>query len=95
MLSKRDLSNLPDWPRLLSRDDAAAYPGVSTWRIDVWRREGFTSDYVTGTKRFDRHAIDAALADTSAPGRSIEEAIKMIGRRAKQRRQEREGRKRQ
>lgn len=61
MLSKRDLSNLPDWPRLLSRDDAAAYLGVSAWQIDDWRREGFISDYVTGTKRFDRHAIDKRL----------------------------------
>jgi len=37
--AKRDYSRLPGWPRLLSRDLAAAYLGISASTLDGPRRE--------------------------------------------------------
>lgn len=60
-----DLSNLPDWPRLMKRETAAAYLDVSTDRLDDLRRSGLISYVGHGIKLFDRKKIDAALDDLS------------------------------
>ena len=60
------LSDLPDWPRLLSREEAATYVGVSATLFDqevaggMWPqpiRRGAAGGRVT----WDRVAIDKAL----------------------------------
>lgn len=60
-----NISHLPDWPRLMTRDVLAAYLTVSIWQVDDWRREGILPSYVPGTKRFDRAAVDRALDQRS------------------------------
>jgi hypothetical protein len=60
-----ELERLPDWPRLMDREVAAAYLGVSVWQVDDWRRENLIPGYVPGTKRFDRHAIDRRFDELS------------------------------
>lgn len=60
-----DISNLPDWPRLMTRDVLAAYLTLSIWQVDDWRREGVLPGYVEGTKRFDRIAVDRMLDQRS------------------------------
>ena len=59
-------TDLPGWPRLLTRVGAAAYlGGVSTYQVDHWRLTGLLPPYVPGTKMFDRHAIDRRLDEVS------------------------------
>jgi DNA-binding transcriptional MerR regulator len=65
MSAALDMSKLPDWPRLMDRETAAAYLGVSVWQLDDWRREGLIPEYLPGTKRFDRSAIDRRLDELS------------------------------
>lgn len=48
-------------PRLLSRDDAAAYCGVTVSTFDEWRRAEWIPGPMPGTKRWDRKALDIAL----------------------------------
>jgi excisionase family DNA binding protein len=79
-------------PRYLKAKDAAAYLSISEGTLRRLCKEGHLPAPVRigpGTLRYDRLAIDAALADTPAPDRSIEEAIAMIGRDEGRRRRER------
>ncbi len=61
-------------PRLLSRQQAAAYCGISMETFDDYRRRGIVPDPVDGTARWDRKLIDQWLdiasgitSDTAAP----------------------------
>jgi len=77
------LSDLPDWPRLLSREEAATYVGVSATLFDqevaggMWPqpiRRGAAGGRVT----WDRVAIDKAL-DTMASSMAQSEAGPTLG----------------
>lgn len=60
-------------PRGMTRVRAAAYCGVSTSTFDEWRARGLVPGPLSGTKRWDRRAIDAALDRASGltqPARS-------------------------
>ncbi|PTW53886.1 hypothetical protein C8N35_1156 [Breoghania corrubedonensis] len=48
-------------PRLLPKDDAAAYCSVSTATFDNWVSRGLIPKKVPGTTRWDRKALDLAL----------------------------------
>jgi len=48
-------------PRLLTREQAAAYCGIGTTTFTAWIRRGIIPGPVSETHRFDRKAIDAAL----------------------------------
>ena len=48
-------------PRLLTRQQAAAYCSVSLETFDDYRRRGIVPDPVTGTARWDRKLIDLWL----------------------------------
>jgi predicted DNA-binding transcriptional regulator AlpA len=48
-------------PRLLTREQAAAYCGVGTTTFAAWIRRGIVPGPVPRTHRWDRKAIDAAL----------------------------------
>lgn len=48
-------------PRCLSREEAAAYCGVSPQAFDQWRKHGLIPGPLPGTRRWDRKAIDQAL----------------------------------
>src|SRR5436190_8471555 len=52
-------------PRLLSRQQAAAYCNLSPSAFSNWIRSGRLPPALTGTTRWDRKAIDAALDATS------------------------------
>lgn len=64
MTAALDMSRLPDWPRGMNREAAAAYLGVSDTTLDKWRRQGLIS-YIPNTKLFDRKKLDATLDDLS------------------------------
>jgi hypothetical protein len=48
-------------PRGLTRDDAAAYCGLSPEGFDEWVKRGIVPGPIPGTQRWDRKAIDVAL----------------------------------
>jgi predicted DNA-binding transcriptional regulator AlpA len=48
-------------PRLLTREQAAAYCGISLTTFTAWIRRGIVPGPVPETHRWDRKAIDAAL----------------------------------
>ena len=48
-------------PRLLTRQQAAAYCGVTPDTFDVYRRRGIVPDPIPGTSRWDRKLIDIWL----------------------------------
>ena len=55
------LADLGIAPRLLTREQAAAYCGVGLTTFTTWIRRGIVPGPVHGTHRWDRKAIDAAL----------------------------------
>lgn len=55
------MTNDNDRPRLLSRQAAAAYLGVSLSTFHGWVKSGYMPAPVFGSKRWDRVVIDAAL----------------------------------
>lgn len=62
MTAKRsDLADLPDWPRLLSREQAAAYCGVSGARLDRLLPGLPAVQAEIGRVLFDRKLIDKRL----------------------------------
>ncbi len=69
------LDSLPlQSPRLLSRQQAAAYCAVSLETFDDYRRRGIVPDPVAGTARWDRKLIDnwldrasGIVSDTATP----------------------------
>jgi predicted DNA-binding transcriptional regulator AlpA len=52
-------------PRLLRREQAAAYCGLSVHGFSEWVRSGRLPGPLRGTMRWDRRAIDAALDQAS------------------------------
>lgn len=57
MTARRDdLANLPDWPRLLSVEQAAAYCGVSAPTFQGWCT--LTPFHVGARRLYDRKKID-------------------------------------
>jgi hypothetical protein len=52
-------------PRVLSRDQAAAYCGISPRAFSEWVRLGRIPQPIPGTCRWDLRAIDAALDSAS------------------------------
>lgn len=55
----------PIEPRLLSREDAASYCGLSPDGFDDWRRRGLIPGPINGTRRWDRKALDLAIDKAS------------------------------
>lgn len=62
-----DLNGLPDWPRLLSREQAAAYCTLSTSAFDDHVRPHLVEIPFGRAVRFDRRQIDRWL-DSRATG---------------------------
>jgi excisionase family DNA binding protein len=58
--------------RGLTREEAAAYLGLSPQGFDSWVRAGRIPGPLPGTKRWDRKAIDAALDKLSGLAPSME-----------------------
>jgi predicted DNA-binding transcriptional regulator AlpA len=52
-------------PRLLTRDQAATYCGLSRQAFSTWVRQGRLPGPVFGSARWDLRAIDAALDSAS------------------------------
>lgn len=48
-------------PRLMTKAEAAKYCGLSPSGFDNWQREGLVPGPISGTQRYDRKALDAAL----------------------------------
>ena len=48
-------------PRGLTREDAAAYCGLSPEGFDAWVKRGIVPGPIPGTQRWGRKAIDLAL----------------------------------
>lgn len=48
-------------PRMLTREEAAAYCGLSPEGLSDWMRRGLVPRPIPGTHRIDRKALDAAL----------------------------------
>ena len=48
-------------PRGLTREDAAAYCGLTPEGFDDWVKRGVVPGPIPGTQRWDRKAIDLAL----------------------------------
>lgn len=55
------LADLGIAPRLLTREQAAAYCGLSVHGFSDWVKAGRLPGPIRGTIRWDRKAIDAAL----------------------------------
>ncbi len=59
---RADIADLPDWPRLLSREQAAAYVGLSvnSFKIRVGRE--FPDPKIIGARKlWDRRQLDEAV----------------------------------
>lgn len=52
-------------PRLMKKSDACAYLNIEEGTFDLWMKAGRIPAPLEGTKRWDRHAIDAALDKAS------------------------------
>ena len=59
------LADLGIAPRLLTREQAAAYCGLSVHGFSEWVKTGRLPGPIRGTIRWDRKAIDAALDQAS------------------------------
>lgn len=51
--------------RCLTREQAADYCGLTPTGFYAWQRQGIIPGPIPGTKRWDRHALDAALDKAS------------------------------
>ena len=67
MVRKIPLSDMPTWPRFLSRDQAAAYVGVSVGMFDAEVKDGVWPKPMRRRSRvtWDRFALDRR-ADTQS-----------------------------
>ena len=64
--ARSDLRDLPDWPRLLSREQAAAYLGVSVTMLESRIGDPFPAPIrMGGRKLYDRRALDKAVDSLS------------------------------
>jgi hypothetical protein len=61
MATRPALADVGIAPRLLTREQAAAYCGVGTTTFTIWIRRGIIPGPVPETHRWDRKAIDVAL----------------------------------
>lgn len=61
------------FPRLLSREQAAAYCGLSLQAFSRWTKVGRLPPPLTGTARWDLKAIDRALDSLSGLAEAAEE----------------------
>ena len=59
---------MSDLPRVLNRERAAEYCGVSPDGFSAWVRIGRMPAAIAGTRRWDRKALDAALDKLSGLG---------------------------
>ena len=59
------LADLGIAPRLLTREQAAAYSGLSVHGFSEWVKAGKLPGPIRGTARWDRKAIDAAIDQAS------------------------------
>jgi hypothetical protein len=59
------LADLGIAPRLLTREQAAAYCGLSVHGFSEWVRAGRLPGPIAGTARWDLRAVDAALDSLS------------------------------
>ncbi len=62
-------------PRLLSRQQAAAYCGLSPETFDDYRRRGIVPGPISGTNRWDRKLIDIWLDKASGIDASTETSL--------------------
>jgi predicted DNA-binding transcriptional regulator AlpA len=62
------LADLGIAPRLLTREQAAAYCGLSVHGFSEWVKTGRLPGPIAGTARWDLRAIDAALDSLSGIG---------------------------
>ncbi len=62
-------------PRLLSRQQAAAYCGVSLETFDDYRRRGIVPGPISGTNRWDRKLIDMWLDKASGIDANTETSL--------------------
>ena len=80
MVAQRaDLADLPYWPRLLSREQASAYLGISAPTLDGLR---ITSIRVRGRRLFDRLVLDKwvdNLSVTETLDSDISSALEALG----------------
>jgi predicted DNA-binding transcriptional regulator AlpA len=65
MATCQALADVGITPRLLTREQAAAYCGIGLAMFTNWVRSGIIPGPVPGTHRWDRKAIDAALDQAS------------------------------
>jgi len=65
MASRSAFADVRIAPRLLTREQAAAYCGLSTRGFSEWVRAGKMPGPILGTARWDRCAIDAVLDKAS------------------------------
>ena len=61
MANRPPLADLGIAPRLLTREQAAAYCALSVHGFSEWVKSGKLPGPISGTVRWDRKAIDAAL----------------------------------
>jgi hypothetical protein len=61
MATRPTLSDVGIAPRLLTREQAAAYCGVGLTTFTAWVRRGIIPGPVLRTHRWDRKSIDVAL----------------------------------
>ena len=66
-----NISHMPNWPRYLTREQAAAYVGVSTDTFDIELKESvwpapFKRGASGGRLTWDRLLLDSAADDASA-----------------------------
>ncbi len=58
-------SNRPAEPRCMTQIEAAAYCRLTPAGFMAWQRQGLVPGPISGTRRWDKHALDAALNKVS------------------------------
>jgi hypothetical protein len=84
--AREDLRDLPDWPRRMSREQAAAYVGVSESHFDKQVRAGILPGPIAwgGRQLWDRKALDLAcdieigLTGGTSPASDVDPISKAI-----------------
>ena len=71
--ARRDSERPAIEPRLLSKTGAAAYCGLTPGGYDAWVKAGRLPGPISGTHRYDKKAIDAALDRLSGLTAAAEE----------------------
>lgn len=71
MTRDRDTTGPTIEPRCPTQQQAAAYCGLAPSGFAAWQRQGIVPGPIPGTKRWDRHALDAALDKASGLGEAL------------------------